>query len=115
MHGVFMRHFIEKCLPSTASGSLPYLSGVGALSIIGAQHLRKATLAPHELHEGDAPPPIVWEPPSLPDSMHLESAEERQLRVVVMAKGLEQPWSLAFLPDGAMLVTERSGRLRIRA
>ena len=36
---------------------------VGALSIIGAQHFRKATLAPHELHEGDAPPPIVWEPP----------------------------------------------------
>ena len=86
---------------------------VVALSIIGAQHFRKATLAPHELHDGDAPPPIVWEPPSLPNSMHLESAEERQLRVVVMAKGLEQPWSLAFLPDGAMLVTERSGRLRI--
>jgi len=30
-----------------------------------------------------------------------------------VAKGLEHPWSLAFLPDGRMLVTERSGRLRI--
>jgi glucose/arabinose dehydrogenase len=35
------------------------------------------------------------------------------LSVVTVAKGLEHPWSLAFLPDGRMLVTERPGRLRI--
>jgi glucose/arabinose dehydrogenase len=34
-------------------------------------------------------------------------------RVVEVARGLERPWSLAFLPDGRMLVTERPGRLRI--
>lgn len=34
-------------------------------------------------------------------------------RVETLAQGLEHPWSLAFLPDGRMLVTERSGRLRL--
>jgi glucose/arabinose dehydrogenase len=45
--------------------------------------------------------------------VNFESAEERHLRIVVVTKGLQQPWSVAFLPDGAMLVTERIGRLRI--
>lgn len=34
-------------------------------------------------------------------------------RVVTVAEGLVHPWSIAFLPDGDMLVTERPGRLRI--
>jgi glucose/arabinose dehydrogenase len=35
------------------------------------------------------------------------------IEAVTIAKGLVQPWSLAFLPDGRMLVTEKPGRLRI--
>jgi aldose sugar dehydrogenase len=34
-------------------------------------------------------------------------------RVIEIAKGLDHPWSMAFLPDGSMLVTEREGRLRL--
>jgi len=34
-------------------------------------------------------------------------------RLVTVVDGLQDPWSIAWLPDGAMLVTERPGRLRI--
>jgi glucose/arabinose dehydrogenase len=40
-------------------------------------------------------------------------AQRGPIRVVTVARGLEHPWSLAFLPDGRMLVTERPGRVRI--
>jgi aldose sugar dehydrogenase len=33
--------------------------------------------------------------------------------IETVATGLEHPWSLAFLPNGQMLVTERPGRLRV--
>src|SRR5947209_2421083 len=90
-----------------------FLLVVAILAGAGADRIRKATLAPHELRKGDAPDPIVWGPPVLPDSINIDTAEERHLRVVTVAKGLEQPWSVAFLPDGSMLITERPGRLRI--
>ncbi len=35
------------------------------------------------------------------------------VRAETLARGLEHPWALAFLPDGRILVTERPGRLRI--
>jgi glucose/arabinose dehydrogenase len=41
------------------------------------------------------------------------AANKGALNVETIVKGLEHPWSLAFLPDGRMLVTERPGRLRI--
>lgn len=40
---------------------------------------------------------------------------EHSVRIVMVTPGLANPWSLAFLPDGRMLVTERAGRLRVIA
>jgi glucose/arabinose dehydrogenase len=35
------------------------------------------------------------------------------MHVEVVTKGLDHPWGMAFAPDGAILVTERPGRLRV--
>jgi len=42
-----------------------------------------------------------------------ETKSEVAFDVVTVAQGLVNPWSLAFLPGGKMLVTERPGRLRV--
>ena len=41
-----------------------------------------------------------------------ESARH-DFRVTTVAEGFDHPWSIAWLPNGDMLVTERAGRLRI--
>jgi aldose sugar dehydrogenase len=58
--------------------------------------------------------PVGVPVPPLGDGPFLfDTAEQHKIRVSVVTKGLVHPWSLAFLPDGSMLVTERPGRLRI--
>ncbi len=60
------------------------------------------------------PPPVGVPVPALGAGPWVfDAAEEQKIRVSVVAKGLSHPWAIAFLPDGGLLVTERSGRLRI--
>ena len=56
-----------------------------------------------------APSPVQGQAPRSPTPASVKGA----LSVQTIAKGLEHPWGLAFLPDKRMLVTERPGRLRV--
>ncbi len=49
--------------------------------------------------------------PKLP--MEFDTGEGQRIKVSAVTTALAYPWSLAFLPDGTMLVTEREGRLRV--
>ena len=69
---------------------------------------------------GAAPQQDQEEPPGLPavplpdEPLVLNTHAIAEVRVVVVASGLSHPWSMAFLPDGGILVTERdAGRLRM--
>ncbi len=64
---------------------------------------------------GRPPPPA---PPSAPPRTVVDATPRPgvsggvEFEVVEKVVDLEHPWALTFLPDGAMLVTERPGRLR---
>jgi len=49
--------------------------------------------------------------PLAAEDMHYSALHD--YRVVTVAEGLVRPWSVAFLPDGDLLITEKPGRLRI--
>jgi len=51
--------------------------------------------------------------PPLPGFPLAYETSDYRIRVVELATGLSNPWSMAFLPNGDVLVTEREGRLRI--
>ncbi len=55
------------------------------------------------------------QPPVLGDAQRspTPAAVAGVVRAETVARGLQHPWALAFLPDGRLLVTERPGRLRV--
>lgn len=49
--------------------------------------------------------------PAFATETFIETTEKAKVKASVMINQLDHPWSLAFLPDGQMLITERSGDL----
>ncbi len=56
-------------------------------------------------------PGIMLHSPASADVVVTAGSEKILLKPI--AQGLNEPWSMAFLPDGRMLVTEKSGKLRM--
>lgn len=87
--------------PRTALFAAGCLSIAAALSACGLER------------DPDSGQDIVSTPRSLEGAQpEVLETEHGRLAVRVLAEGFVHPWSLAFLPDGTMLVTERPGRLR---
>jgi aldose sugar dehydrogenase len=62
----------------------------------------------------DGPRPPAWPDPKIGDGpFDFESWEQPKLHVSVVTRGLTSPRALEFLPNGDVLVAERSGTLRI--
>jgi glucose/arabinose dehydrogenase len=51
--------------------------------------------------------------PTLAGPYIVDTAEQHKVKITVVARGMVRPFSLAFLPNGDMLVTQRGGQLRL--
>jgi glucose/arabinose dehydrogenase len=81
-----------------------------ASSLLAASGVLALTLAAW----AQQPPPIGIAPVTLSAGPYtFDTAEQHKIRVVIVARGLAHPFSLAFLPNGDALVTERGTRLRV--
>ena len=80
--------------------------GVGAATAVAQQNVPARNGTPV------APTGIVV-PPLGAGPFTYHTAEGQDIRVVVFARGLKHPWSIAFVPSGEMLVSERGGQLRV--
>ncbi|HEX6002459.1 MAG TPA: PQQ-dependent sugar dehydrogenase [Burkholderiales bacterium] len=93
----------------------PFFAAIGALA------LASVAVAAQSPRNGRECKPIETRSPNAADQRPAFPGQTRAcavksnvaFEVVVLAKGLEKPWSVEPLPDGDLLVTEKPGRMRI--
>lgn len=81
------------------------------------------TVSTDELPINQSQAPVQTAPPNAPAQKPAFEGQTRAperktnvaFEVVTVASGLQNPWAIAFLPSGKMLVTEKPGRLRVVA
>jgi aldose sugar dehydrogenase len=92
------------------STALIVLTGFAVAAILVAQTPQgtagRGAAAPPAFFPRVPPKPFPTAPQTI-ETLH------QKISVVPYVRGLETPWSIAFLPNGDMLVTEKPGRLRV--
>src|SRR5687768_17830611 len=100
---------------SSITAALMLTAAIGLAAQTPAQPPGGRAGAPPGGRGGPPPPGGFPRVPTLPfpDAAREVDTVGPKVRAVPVAKGLENPWSVTFLPNGDMLVTERPGRLRV--
>ena len=102
-----MRSMKQAPVAGMAGLALALVATAGSGLAAGQRKVEMATIGIPVAPTGLANRPL----PKLP--MEFDTAEGMRIRVTAFATGLENPWTIAFLPDNVALVTERPGRLRV--
>ena len=86
----------------------------GLVSMVALAACSGASVESDASSNTDTPPTVTTEDPVciLDDSGEFGEPGQTALRVDIVATGLTIPWGLVWLPDGALLVTERRGTIR---
>jgi glucose/arabinose dehydrogenase len=87
----------------------------GVLALIALAATRAGVAQQQVPFRNDIPvaPQGISERPLPAQPVRYETAEGQNIEVTVVTRGLARPWSLAFVANDTILVTERAGKLRV--
>jgi glucose/arabinose dehydrogenase len=77
---------------------------------LGSAKIRTLVVYLHEQRARAKHQPAMAEGPS---NRQVYRSREHAFQMEIIAENLDEPWSINWLPDGRMLVTEKSGQLRL--